>query len=108
MRRLLRSWLSQARQSSLGKRDKQDSLAQYNTYDARNLFCELVRRVRCGERIVIAHAGIPVAIMTPFEGPVATRAGVIRAHLVIHTGDADYNGTASTATPTRSSPAASS
>ena len=42
------------------------------------------------------------------EGPVATRAGVIRAHIVIHTGDADYNGTASTATPTRSSPAASS
>jgi antitoxin (DNA-binding transcriptional repressor) of toxin-antitoxin stability system len=105
MRRLLRSWLSQARQSSLGRRDKQDSLAQYNTYDARNLFCELVRRVRRGERIVIAHAGIPVAIMTPFEGPVSTRAGVIRAHLVIHTGDAEDE---AAATPTRSSRAASS
>jgi antitoxin (DNA-binding transcriptional repressor) of toxin-antitoxin stability system len=90
----------------LSKPDKQASLAQYNTYDARNLFCDLVRRVRRGERIVIAHAGVPVAILTPYTAPVAIRPGVIRAHLVIHA--ADGQSARAAATPTRSSPAASS
>jgi prevent-host-death family protein len=89
----------------LATRDKQDRLAQYNTYDARNLFCELVRRVRRGERIVIAHAGVPVAVMSPYEDRGPTRPGVIRAQLDIHAGP---EAPAATATPTRSSREASS
>ena len=43
-------------------------LAEYNTRDARDLFSHLLRRVRQGEEIVIAHAGHPVAKLVPYEG----------------------------------------
>jgi prevent-host-death family protein len=64
---------------------RQSSLAQYNTYDARQLFSDLLRRVRGGEVIVIAHAGYPVAKLVPFDDDHRPRRpGVIRAHVVVH------------------------
>jgi prevent-host-death family protein len=81
-RRLIRS--VQGRQSAQDKLDRQSSLAQYNTYDARQLFSDLLRRVRSGEVIVIAHAGHPVAKLVPFEDDRPRRPGVIRAHVVLH------------------------
>ena len=59
-------------------------LAQYNTTEARTLFAQLLRRVRRGEHVVIAHAGQPVAKLVPFDGGAPRRSGVIRAHLVVH------------------------
>src|ERR671934_2541836 len=101
MWRLFRRWSGQAAQSSLIKATNRSRLAQYNTYDARTLFCQLIRRVRTGEQIVIAHAGRPVAVLGPYKEPVPRRAGVIRAHLIIHGEPPD--GAVGDATPTRSS-----
>jgi antitoxin (DNA-binding transcriptional repressor) of toxin-antitoxin stability system len=47
------------------------------------LFSDLLRRVRAGEQIVIAHAGTPIAKLVPFAGTSVRHPGVIRAHLVI-------------------------
>ena len=83
-------------------------LAEYNTRDARDLFSHLLRRVRAGEEIVVAHAGQPVAKLVPYAGE-ARRPGLVRTQVVLeevivldplrHFGAA--------ATPTRSSRAAS-
>ena len=89
------------------KSTKRGPLAQYNTYDARTLFSQLLRRVRAGEEIVIAHAGAPVAILRPYAGPLPRRPGVIRAHVIIHEERAKTAAAAAGATPTRSSLAAS-
>ena len=107
MRRLFKRWSGQAGLSSLIKSSSRPPLAQYNTYDARTLFSQLIRRVRAGEEIVIAHAGIPVAILRPYVGRLPRRPGVIRAHLIIHEEHA-RGSNAAEVTPTRSSPAASS
>ena len=58
------------------------SLAQYNTYDARAIFSQLLVRVFEGEEIVIARAGVPVAKLVPYAGE-PVRAGVLRAHLFV-------------------------
>jgi prevent-host-death family protein len=57
-------------------------LAQYNTYDARAIFSQLLLRVFEGEEIVIARAGVPVAKLVPYAGE-PVRAGVLRAHLFV-------------------------
>ncbi|HZS30220.1 MAG TPA: type II toxin-antitoxin system prevent-host-death family antitoxin [Gaiellaceae bacterium] len=57
-------------------------LAEYNTRDARDLFSHLLRRVRQGEEIVVAHAGRPVAKLVPYSGE-ATRAGLVRTQLIV-------------------------
>jgi prevent-host-death family protein len=74
------------RPNSLHRTDQgsQCRLAQYNTYDARQLFSHLLERVRGGEVIVIAHAGDPIAKLVPFEDDRPRRPGVIRAHVVLH------------------------
>lgn len=43
-------------------------LLAYNTADARDLFSHLLRRVREGEEIVVAHGGRPVAKLVPYDG----------------------------------------
>ncbi len=58
-------------------------LTEYNTRDARDLFSHLLRRVRRGEEIVIAHAGIPVAKLIPYSGDGPLRRGVVRAQIVV-------------------------
>jgi prevent-host-death family protein len=83
-------------------------LAQYNTRDARDLLSHLLRRVRAGEEIVIAHAGRPVAKLVPYGGE-PCRPGLVRTQLVVE--DVIVLGrqrqVAGAATPTRSSRAAS-
>jgi prevent-host-death family protein len=59
-------------------------LAEYNTRDARDLFSHLLRRVRRGEEIVIAHAGRPVAKLVPYSSDRPTRQAVIRTQIVVH------------------------
>ncbi|HTO24406.1 MAG TPA: type II toxin-antitoxin system prevent-host-death family antitoxin [Gaiellaceae bacterium] len=59
-----------------------DELVEYNTRDARDLFSHLLRRVRHGEEIVIAHAGRPVAKLIPYSGDGPRRRGVVRAQIV--------------------------
>jgi prevent-host-death family protein len=56
---------------------------QYNTYDARTYFSELLRRVRKGEEFVIAHAGVPIARLVPYEA-VETRPGIVRLTVVLN------------------------
>ena len=58
-------------------------LPEYNTRDARDLFSHLLRRVRRGEVIVIAHAGRPVAKLIPFSGDSPRERAVIRAQIVM-------------------------
>jgi prevent-host-death family protein len=58
----------------------------YNTYDARNYLCELLERARCGEVIVIARAGQPIARLIPYREAEQLRPGVVRAHLVVREG----------------------
>jgi prevent-host-death family protein len=56
---------------------------EYNTRDARDLFSHLLRRVRQGEQIVIAHAGHPIAKLVPYSTDEPRRPGVIRAQIVV-------------------------
>lgn len=44
-------------------------MAPVNIYDAKTQFSKLVKRVRAGEVIIIADAGVPVAKLVPFEEP---------------------------------------
>jgi prevent-host-death family protein len=107
MPQFIPSWLRQVRQAGLDK----PARAVYNTYDARNLFSQLVRRARRGEEIVIAHAGTPVAKLVPYTEDVPTRPGIFRLSLYVDEGgtgaDPEAPPQADGATPTRSSPAAS-
>jgi prevent-host-death family protein len=60
-------------------------LAEFNTRDARDLFSQLLRRVRRGEQIVIAHAGRPVAKLVPYAGE-PRRPGIVRSWIVVAPG----------------------
>jgi prevent-host-death family protein len=62
--------------------ERQVELVQYNTYAARALFSDLLRRVRQGEEIVIAHAGQPVAKLVPYSGRPGYP-GIVRARITI-------------------------
>lgn len=53
-----------------------------NVHDAKTHFSRLLARVEAGERIVIARAGKPVAILSPIEEPQARKPGHDR--IVIH------------------------
>ena len=79
---LINSWSDQARRLVQVKAASQPRLVQYNTYEARSLFSELLRRVRRGEEIVIAHAGRPVAKLVPYRGEPGYP-GVMRARLLV-------------------------
>jgi prevent-host-death family protein len=85
MFRLFKRWSGLTRQAGQVRRDQPVCLAQYNTYEARALFSDLLRRVRRGEEIVIAHAGHPVAVLTPYREEVPRQPGVIHARVVIDT-----------------------
>jgi prevent-host-death family protein len=74
-------------------------LAVYNTYDARTFFSDLLRRVRSGEEIVIAHAGHPIAKLVPYRRPESTRPGVVRMTLVVNDGIVEANVGTSAAEP---------
>src|SRR5207253_1831201 len=84
MRAWLRRWSSQTGQSSLTRPTSNGRVAQYNTYDARTFFSDLLRRVRAGEEIVIAHAGNPIAKLVPYRRPIETRPGIVRMTVVVN------------------------
>lgn len=73
-----------AEESGLASPDEQDWLAQYNTYDARNLFSHLLRRAEAGEEIVIARSGDPVAKLGPYSNEEPLRKGIVRVQLVVN------------------------
>ena len=80
----IRVWLSQAKPSGYAKLSQAEILTEYNTGEAKDLLCHLLRRVRRGEEIVIAHAGRPVAKLIPYSGDGPRRRGVVRAQIVVH------------------------
>ncbi|MGH3009266.1 MAG: type II toxin-antitoxin system Phd/YefM family antitoxin [Gaiellaceae bacterium] len=95
------------RQPTPGGEGTPRHLAEYNTRDARDLFSHLLRRVRQGEEIIVAHAGHPVAKLVPYSGE-KRRPGLVRTQLVVE--DVIVLGSDRRiwdATPTRSSRAAS-
>src|SRR5438046_1620594 len=81
---LSRCWSRQTGQTGLYRPPARDSLAQYNTYDARSALSQLLKRVLDGERIVIARAGEPVAMLVPYKDPLETRPGMFRVSLLVH------------------------
>lgn len=44
-----------------------------NIHEAKTHFSKLIRRVMCGEEVVIASAGKPVARLVPYEAAKAAR-----------------------------------
>lgn len=56
-----------------------------NIHDAKTHFSRLIERVRGGERVVIAKAGRPVAILSRYEGrPTRRVPGMDKGRVVIH------------------------
>lgn len=54
-----------------------------NIHDAKTHFSRLVDRAHAGEKIVIAKAGVPVAVLGPLEGSLGPRKPG-RDRIVIH------------------------
>ena len=55
-----------------------------NTHEAKTHLSKLLERVRQGEKIIIAKAGKPVAVLTPFEEiPQARLPGIDAGKVVI-------------------------
>ena len=50
----------------------------YSTYEAKAKFSEVLRRVREGERILIAYRGEPIAEIRPIEKPKESFEGRLR------------------------------
>jgi prevent-host-death family protein len=61
-------------------------MATVNIHEAKTHLSRLIERARRGERIVIAKAGTPVAVLTGIESEVVTRRpiGMDRGRIVIH------------------------
>ena len=57
-----------------------------NIHEAKTHFSRLVERARLGERITIARAGVPVAVLLAFEPETRPRrpVGLDRGKIVIH------------------------
>lgn len=56
-----------------------------NIHEAKTHLSRLLERVAAGERIVIAKAGRPIAVLSPFEGRPPRRVpGSDRGRVVIH------------------------
>ena len=57
-----------------------------NIHEAKTQFSRLVERARLGERITIARAGVPVAVLTAIEPETRPRrpVGLDRGKVVIH------------------------
>jgi len=60
-------------------------MSTVNVYDAKTHFSSLLARVESGERIVIARAGRPVAVLAPLEDLSTPRPrGLGQGKVVIH------------------------
>jgi prevent-host-death family protein len=76
-------WLRLAKPRGYTKPRQAELPPKYNTGEARDLFTHLLRRVRRGEEIVIAHAGRPVAKLVPYSSDAPHRHGVIRTQIIV-------------------------
>ena len=58
--------------------------ATYEIHEVRSRFATLLEKVRCGEEIIIANSGKPVARLVPVEpGVVARMPGSARGRITI-------------------------
>lgn len=65
-------------------------LATFNIHEAKKHFSKLLQRVSCGEEIVIAKAGKPIAMLTPLVGKLTKRVpGTAKGRIVIKQGFMD-------------------
>ena len=57
-----------------------------NIHEAKTHLSKLLARVRAGERIVIAKAGVPVAVLEPYHKTISRRdaIGMDEGKIVIH------------------------
>jgi prevent-host-death family protein len=56
-----------------------------NVHEAKTHLSKLLQRAACGEEIIIAKAGKPIAVLGPLPKPVGTRVpGRYRGQIVIH------------------------
>jgi prevent-host-death family protein len=56
-----------------------------NVHEAKTQLSRLISRVMKGEKIIIARAGTPVAVLTPFtETPVQRVPGIDAGRVIIH------------------------
>lgn len=90
----LRGWLSPA-----GSASRTKSAPYYNTHEAKTIFSQLLRRVRAGEVVVIAHAGHPVAKLVPFKADLEVFPGIVRLGVYVEGLQPDDDGTADSVTP---------
>jgi prevent-host-death family protein len=60
-------------------------MRQVNVHEAKTELSRLLEAVEAGERIVIARAGQPVAVLAPYRGAVrGRRLGLFAGQVVIH------------------------
>ncbi len=59
-------------------------MATVNMHEAKTQLSKLVKRAAAGERIVLANAGRPVAMIVPYDGPSRPREpGAMEGQIVI-------------------------
>lgn len=60
-------------------------MRKVNVHEAKTNLSKLLEEVQAGERVVIARAGTPVAVLVPFRAAVRRRRlGLARDRVVIH------------------------
>ncbi|HEY2406132.1 MAG TPA: type II toxin-antitoxin system prevent-host-death family antitoxin [Polyangiaceae bacterium] len=60
-------------------------MRKVNVHDAKTQLSKLLEDVEAGERVVIARAGKPVAVLTPYEAAVRSRRlGLFAGQAKIH------------------------
>lgn len=59
---------------------KIEFMRQVNVHEAKAGFSRLLKEVEAGERVVIARAGKPVAILVPFKRKFGQFAGQVKIH----------------------------
>ena len=60
-------------------------MSTVNIHEAKTQLSKLLRRVMTGEQIIIAHAGRPVAVLSPYvEAPARRVPGNDAGRVVIH------------------------
>ena len=48
-------------------------MKQFNVHEAKTQFSAILQMVGAGEEVIIAKAGTPVAVISPFRGPKGDR-----------------------------------
>ena len=67
-------------------RSENHRIVQYNVYEARSIFCHLLRRAQRGEEIVIARHGEPIVKLVAYSHEL-TQPGILRAQMMLNLSD---------------------